>query len=113
MQEMDQKNKDVAKEKEVVRNVYEEIADEYDERVPGITSVDRRFTETEMAFVISKIRSSDDVLDMGCGTGRFTIPIAQKARKVSGIDVSAAMLAKAREKADQAGLAIDFRETDM
>jgi len=110
---MKQKTEDVTKEKEIVRNVYEEIADEYDERVPGITTVDMRFIETEMAFVLSKIRSSDDILDMGCGTGRFTIPLAQVARKVTGLDVSAAMIAKAREKAEEAGLSIDFREADM
>src|SRR5947208_12183477 len=110
---MKQKIEDVTKEKEIVRNVYEEIADEYDERVPGITTVDMRFTETEMAFVLSKIRSSDDILDMGCGTGRFTIPLAQIARKVTGLDVSAAMIAKAREKAEEVGLSIDFREADM
>lgn len=104
---------DTAKEKEVVKNVYAEIADEYDERIPGFTTIDGRFTETEMTFVMGKIEPSDEVLDMGCGTGRFTIPLAQKARKVTGLDLSAAMIAKAREKAEQAGLNVDFRESDM
>lgn len=102
-----------AQEKEVVRNVYQEIADEYDERIPGFTMIDQRFTETEMTFVMSKVDASDDVLDMGCGTGRFTIPLAQHARHVTGLDVSGAMIARARAKAGQAEVSIDFRESDM
>ena len=101
------------KEQETVKKVYEEIADEYDERIPGITENDKRFTETEQAFLLSKITPSDHVLDMGCGTGRFTIPMAQIVARVTGLDMSAAMLMKAREKADQLGLTIDFREGDM
>ena len=38
------------------------------------------------------------VLDMGCGTGRHTLWLAQAGAKVTGIDFSEAMLDKAREK---------------
>ena len=38
------------------------------------------------------------VLDMGCGTGRHTLWLAQSGAKVTGIDFSEAMLDKAREK---------------
>ncbi|HUV04928.1 MAG TPA: methyltransferase domain-containing protein [Armatimonadota bacterium] len=38
-------------------------------------------------------------LDLGCGTGRFTIPIAEVARaRVTGADISAEMLAEAASK---------------
>src|SRR5436190_1462424 len=110
---MTHKDEGTTEEKEVVRKVYEQIAEEYDERIPGVTPADARFTETEMAFVMSKIRASDEVLDMACGTGRFTIPLAQKARRVTGLDASAAMLAKARAKAEESGLNIGFQESDM
>jgi ubiquinone/menaquinone biosynthesis C-methylase UbiE len=102
-----------AKEQETVKKVYEEIADEYDERIPGATENDRRFTETEQTFLMSKINPSDHVLDMGCGTGRFTIPLAKIAAKVTGLDMSAAMLKIAEEKADRLDLNIDFHEGDM
>jgi ubiquinone/menaquinone biosynthesis C-methylase UbiE len=100
-------------EQETVRTVYETMADEYDERIPGITPNDRRFTETENAFLLSKITANDVVLDMGCGTGRFTLPTANIARKVTGLDLSSAMIAKARQKAESLALDIDFLEADM
>ncbi len=44
------------------------------------------------------------VLDLGCGTGRFALPMArQLGFRVTGVDVYEEMLAKAREK-DAAGL---------
>jgi ubiquinone/menaquinone biosynthesis C-methylase UbiE len=39
------------------------------------------------------------VLDVGCGTGRHTIRLAQSGSEVIGLDFSEGMLAKAREKA--------------
>jgi malonyl-CoA O-methyltransferase len=38
------------------------------------------------------------VLDMGCGTGRHTLWLAQAGAEVTGIDFSEAMLVKAHEK---------------
>lgn len=39
------------------------------------------------------------VLELGCGTGRFTIPLARAGVAMTGLDLSAAMLDRAREKA--------------
>jgi ubiquinone/menaquinone biosynthesis C-methylase UbiE len=48
---------------------------------------------------LAKAREGARLLDLGCGTGRFAIPIAKKLNyKVTGADSSAEMLAKAREK---------------
>jgi ubiquinone/menaquinone biosynthesis C-methylase UbiE len=38
------------------------------------------------------------VLEIGCGTGRITVPLAQAGLEVTGIDLSEAMLAIARRK---------------
>ncbi|HKP16209.1 MAG TPA: class I SAM-dependent methyltransferase [Gemmatimonadaceae bacterium] len=38
------------------------------------------------------------VLELGCGTGRLTLPLAQAGHEVTGIDLSPAMLARARAK---------------
>jgi len=38
------------------------------------------------------------VLDLACGTGRLTIPLALRDFKVTGLDESEAMLSRAREK---------------
>ena len=110
---MSRNDHDASQQKQTVRNVYQELAAEYDERIPGTTNADKRFTDAEMAFVTTKMTSADDVLDMGCGTGRFTLPLAQHAKKVTGLDASAAMIEQARSKAQQQGLTIDFHEADM
>lgn len=110
---MSTEQNDAAQQKQTVRSVYQQLAAEYDGRIPGTTNADKRFTDGEMAFVMSKIQPSDEVLDMGCGTGRFTLPLAKYAKKVTGLDASAAMIEQASQKAQQEGLTIDFREADM
>jgi ubiquinone/menaquinone biosynthesis C-methylase UbiE len=107
------KSDDAQRERAQVRKVYETIADEYDERIPGNGVLDEMFTNSEADFLLSKIRSENDVLDMGCGTGRFTVPLARRAKTVSGLDMSPAMLATARKKLADQGLQADLREGDM
>ncbi len=96
-----------------VRGVYEKIADEYDERIPGAGPTDEIFTDAEIAFVLSKVDRSDHVLDMGCGTGRFTVPMAERAASVTGVDISPHMLAVNGRKLAEHGLHADLREGDM
>ena len=49
-------------------------------------------------------RTGDPILEVGCGTGRVLLPLAQAGYRVTGIDISGAMLARARAKARRAGL---------
>lgn len=53
------------------------------------------------------------VLELACGTGRLTVPLAQRGLALTGLDVATAMLARARAKAQAAGRAVDFVEGDM
>jgi SAM-dependent methyltransferase len=57
-------------------------------------------------------RMGHAVLELACGTGRLTIPIAQSGVKMVGLDLSPSMLAHARTKADAAGVEIEFVEAD-
>lgn len=43
----------------------------------------------------------DIVLDLGCGTGQLTRPLAARTRKVIGMDPEPDMLARARRESDQ------------
>ena len=45
------------------------------------------------------------VLELGCGTGRIAVPLAQAGIPLVGIDRSAPMLARARQRLKRAGLA--------
>ena len=53
------------------------------------------------------------VVDLGCGSGAVTIPLARAGYEVTGIDISPDMLAVAQNKADEAGLDILFLNMDM
>jgi SAM-dependent methyltransferase len=44
------------------------------------------------------------ILDIGCGTGIYTLPLAREAAMVTGLDDSEAMLARMVEAASAAGL---------
>jgi SAM-dependent methyltransferase len=44
------------------------------------------------------------VLDCGCGDGQFTVKVAHTARRITGLDYSAGLLAHAEQNAAQAGL---------
>ncbi len=48
-------------------------------------------------------------LDVGCGAGLLTEPLARMGAAVTGIDAAAANIAAAREHAAAGGLAIDYR----
>lgn len=50
------------------------------------------------------------VLDLGCGTGRLSLALAQAGCAVTGVDASAAMLARARAAAEARGLALEWLE---
>jgi ubiquinone/menaquinone biosynthesis C-methylase UbiE len=45
-------------------------------------------------------RCGSPILEVGCGTGRVALPLAEAGYRVTGVDLSPAMLAIARQKAD-------------
>ena len=49
-------------------------------------------------------RTGGPVLEVGCGTGRVLLPLAQSGIRLTGVDISPAMLARARAKLAAAGL---------
>ncbi len=52
------------------------------------------------------------ILDMGCGTGSLSVVLARLGHKVTGIDLSPAMLSLAKEKAATHRLQIEFEVMD-
>lgn len=53
------------------------------------------------------------ILELCCGTGRLTIPIAKDGYDISGLDYTSSMLEQAKVKAAEAGLDIRFIEADI
>ena len=52
------------------------------------------------------------ILDMGCGTGSLSIVLAELGHKVTGIDLSPAMISHAQAKATRYGFQIEFDVMD-
>ncbi|ANU18391.1 hypothetical protein BBI11_15695 [Planococcus maritimus] len=48
------------------------------------------------------------IVDLGCGTGRVTIPLAQQGYQLIGVDIHEGMLARAKEKTFDTNLSIDW-----
>lgn len=56
--------------------------------------------------ILSRIEAepSDSVLDIGCGNGVITIPLAEKANKVTAMDISGKMLEILAKKAEESNI---------
>ena len=66
------------------------------------------YVREDIPFYLEEAADADGpVLELGCGTGRVAIPIAQSGIETVGIDSSAAMLDVARGKARRLGLGDD------
>ena len=53
------------------------------------------------------------ILELCCGTGRLTLPIAKDGYNICGVDYTPSMLEQAKVKASEAGLEINFIEADI
>lgn len=53
------------------------------------------------------------VLELGCGDGRIAVPLAAAGLRVTGLDDHPVMLAEARRRAAEAGVALHIVEGDM
>ncbi|PLX15390.1 MAG: class I SAM-dependent methyltransferase [Candidatus Muiribacterium halophilum] len=58
------------------------------------------------------LNNGPNVLEVACGTGRLTLPIAKSGINITGIDLSDGMLEQARKKSQKAGLDINFHKCD-
>lgn len=52
------------------------------------------------AWLSARIRPDDHVVDLGCGTGRLTARLAETAAHVTGVELAAGMLERARVRVD-------------
>ncbi len=91
---------------------YEELFQNYvkkydDESFTKGTMGEVDFIEKEIGY-----DKSFRILDIGCGTGRHSIELAKRGYKVTGIDLSASMLEKARFKAKQENVIVNFIQAD-
>jgi SAM-dependent methyltransferase len=81
---------------------YEELLD------PEVALEDVGFVDRALA-----LPASSTVLDLGCGFGRHAVGLARRGHRVTGLDLSEPMLARARALAASAGVTVDWLGRDM
>jgi cyclopropane fatty-acyl-phospholipid synthase-like methyltransferase len=59
------------------------------------------------------IQPGKKVLDIPCGAGRHSVPLADLGYAVTGLDISSQFLSEARRFAHQRGVSVDWRLGDM
>jgi SAM-dependent methyltransferase len=70
--------------------------------------------DADVFFYTEMVRRLDaPVLELGTGTGRVAVPLAQAGIRVYGVDNSAAMLKLARSRAERAGVSIQLTHADL
>ncbi len=65
-----------------------------------------------LVALIARTALDGRILDLGCGTGELALHLAARGQRVTGFDIAAVAIARAREKAAARGLAVDFRVAD-
>lgn len=66
------------------------------------------------AIELLELKPEYNVLDLFCGIGNFSLPLARKARKVIGIEGSEALVARAKENAERNGIMnVDYLVADL
>jgi len=65
------------------------------------------FIENEIEF-----NKQSRILDIGCGTGRHSIELTKRGYKVTGVDLSDSQLERAKAKATEQNLRINFQKHD-
>jgi len=82
------------------------IADYYDES-PVVSS-----RLQDVAFYRDAVREfGDPVLELGCGTGRITMALAEAGKRITGLDLSERMLERAVKK--RAALRVEARNATL
>lgn len=91
-----------------------DVAESYDQKrfSRGGRLIDRR----EKQAVLDGLEPLEGkrVLEIACGTGRFTVMLAERGANIIGFDISAAMLQQGRARARRSGVAdrIEFMRGD-
>lgn len=92
----------------------ETIAEAYEDKrfSGGGRLIDRREKQAVLDAIVP--REGQRVLEIACGTGRFTVLLAEHGANVTGIDISDAMLSQGRVKAKAAAVEdrLDFIRGD-
>lgn len=78
-----------------------------------VMPAEHTLAEVDMAWRELRLKAGDHVLDVPCGFGRHTVELARRGCQVTGLDISADNLSRARRAASEACVALELRQADM
>ena len=87
------------------------VADDYDEYHAFNTLFE--FEEQVLREEFGEPQSGEVIADLGCGTGRALVPLVREGWNGLAVDLSEAMLAVVREKAELENLTIDCLQANL
>ncbi|MBX0330454.1 class I SAM-dependent methyltransferase [Oscillochloris sp. ZM17-4] len=87
-------------------NTYDPFARYYDADFRG-------FHEDVPFFREMARRAGGPILELMCGTGRVLLPLAEDGHPITGVDISPAMLAIARQRLDESDVSANLIEGDV
>jgi ubiquinone/menaquinone biosynthesis C-methylase UbiE len=91
---------------------YSGLARVYDYLLSGV-NYEEWADYLEKLFINFNVEPRRRIIDLACGTGNSTLPWAQRGYNVCGVDISAEMLAVARDKAGGRSLRVCFVQQDL
>lgn len=93
--------------------LFDQSAETYDEwcSTPLGSFVDE--LEKQIMKEVAQPKQGEKVLDLGCGTGIYSLWLSEQGVNVTGIDISSEMLKKAKSKAEDKNQIIEFIKGDI
>src|SRR6188474_202960 len=80
------------------------VVDQFSKQAVYFVKLPGHEEATQMLLTMAKIAASHDVLDVACGAGAVACAAARLARQVTGIDLTPAMIERARVAQLELGL---------
>ncbi len=91
-----------------IKEAYRLWAKRYEKDLPYLFEM-----ESEKIIQLLGNLKGKNILDLGCGTGRYSILLAKKGANVFAVDFSKEMLTEAKKKARNAKIRITFKQYDL
>jgi len=98
-----------------IAQIQKNVIDEFGSRITQekyAQIAEDSFWESEKILITKYFKPNSIILDIGCGSGRTTIPLLKMGYNVVGVDITPRMIKTAKKVARSKNLDIDYRVGD-
>ena len=92
------------------RNVFEENFEKYAD--PEMYDHLYEGYQKDLNVILEWAKPNQPIIELACGTGRLTIPMAKRGFQLIGVDLHEGMLERAKQKAKEHSVSIEFLKQD-